>query len=219
MYQSTSGTRFEYAVIDALRRRHSCDVFTSDTMDIRHRVDGEIRGFGPVALKKPVQIQITRRLGSLKKLKDYLETRWFNNDIISLYVEIEDGVRPYAAAENLAWAARNVQRLKPYGDQPVFGLRINDDAVFFDPYERLRELRAVRSSPERLLVLRPGTAHRFERNGFWIMDDATLELFFAHYIDVVNASLRRTMQSGETNVPILFLADAKGRIQDIRWTR
>ena len=216
MHQSTPGARFEFGVIDTLRRVYFCDVYTSDTLDRMHGVDGEIRGFGSTALAKPVQVQLTRRIDHFSKLNAYLNTRWLNKDIVSLYVEVVGAAGVHETAEHLAWAAREVQELEPYESRPIFGLRIDDDAVFFDPFERLRGLNRERTSLERFAALRSGTVYRHEEHQFWIMDDACQQTYRAHYIDVSETSLRRRLREGEVRIPVRFLPVAQDRATDVR---
>jgi len=211
------GKVFEARVLGALRHQHRCEVFTSETLDVVHKIDGEIRRIGGTRLKMPVQIQITRRIDHFRKLQAYLNTRWLNADIVSLYVEVHDGLSARETAEHIAWAAREVQTLPPFGKKgPIFGLRIDDDAAFFDPQARLRELQAERDSPERLAALKTGMVYRYEERGFWIMEDERQSLYLAHDIDASNRELRDRLRGKELHVPVRFLPTGKNRATDVR---
>ena len=217
MQHRTPGERYEADVVRALRREFGCEVFTSELMDVTYKVDGEIRRIGTERLRMPVQVQLTRRIDHFGKLDAYLGSRWLNKDIVSLYVEVHDGVAAREAAEHVAWAAGETQHLPPYGRLPIFGLRVEtDDAAFFDPFERLRELSQERKSPERLVSLLSGAVYRYEDNGFWMMDDATCTTFFAHYIDAFDARLRRRLKDRELQRPVAFLPVGPNRATDVR---
>lgn len=216
MENDTPGKAFEAKVIGALRRRQGCEVFTSETLDLVHKIDGEIRRIGGMRLRLPVQVQITRRVDHFNKLQVYLASRWLNADIVSLYVEVHDDPGVQETAAHIAWAAKEVQTLPPYGRAPIFGLRIDDDAAFFDPHARLRELQAERDSPERLAALRPGTVYRYAENGFWIMDDERQTTHFAHYVDASNRGLRDRLRERELQLEVRFLPVGRSRATDVR---
>lgn len=216
MQQSTPGKHFEADVFGVLRRVLDCDIYSSETLDLHQKVDGEIRGIGPLKLKKRVQVQVTRRIDHYGKLDAYLASRNLDTDVVSLYVEAHAGPSIRETAEHIAWAAKETQTLAPYGRLPIFGLRIDDDAAFFDPFERLGELRAERKSPERLAALKAGTVYRFEENGFWIMDEG-FEAYYAHYIDAFESSLRRRLRDSELQIPVRFLPVGPARATDVRY--
>lgn len=219
MRHRTPGQEFEADVIGVLRCVFGCEVFTSETLDVMQKVDGEIHRVGSEQLTMPVQLQITRRIDHFGKLDAYLGSRWLNTDIVSLYVEAHAGPSPNEVAEHIAWAALEVQQLPPFGPLPIYGLRIDDDASFFDPAERLRELSGERKSPERLAALIAGTVYRFEENGFWVMDEANLTAFFAHYIDAFDSRLRRRLRDRELQIPVAFLPVGPNRATDVRFVQ
>lgn len=215
MQQDTPGKRFEEGVIGRLRRPFACDVRVTETMDRIQKIDGEIRSIKGKKLLKPVQVQVTRRIDHYGKLKSYLSTRPDDAGVVSLYVEVRDGIGTHDAAEHIAWAADEVQRLEPYGDLPTFGLRIDDDAVFFDPYARLLKLEAERLSPERSAALKTGTVYAYREDGFWIMDPDGIS-YFAQFIDVFSRVSRRRLRDRETGLSVRFLPRGKEKATDIR---
>lgn len=216
MQQNTPGKCFEDDVIAALRRRCACEVFTSETLDLLHKVDGEIRAIGSSRLEKPVQVQITRRIDHYGKMDAYYGTRLLDTDVVSLYVEVHGGISAREAAEHVAWAAKKAQTLPPFGKLPIYGLRIDDDASFFDLQERLNELREERQSAERQVALKTGMVYRFDDNGFWIMREDVLEAYYAHYVDAFDGALRRRLRDGEMHIPVRFLPVGEARASDVR---
>lgn len=216
MLNSYDGHAFEADVIQALRRGFSCDVFTSKTLDRQLKVDGEIRRIGRDRLKKPVQIQLTRRIDHYGKLDAYLSSRWPHHDIVSLYAEAHPGPSVREVAEHLVWAAKEVQDLPPYGDLPIFGIRIDDDASFFDPHARLRELGEEYQSKERLAALSTGKVHDYDENGFYIMHK-TGTSYYAHYIDAFDPEFRRRLRKREIRIPVRFLPVGPTKATDVRF--
>jgi len=215
----TRGHVFEAAVIDALRTRESCDVFTNERLDLDHKIDGEIRRRKGKRFPMVVQMQITFRRRHFAKLRDYLSTRWLNRDIVSLYVEIASGSSPLGIAEHIAWAAERTQKMEPYGQLPIFGLSAGDDAVFFDPYARLKELQREVYSPRRTRALLPGTAYQFGDNGFRVRDASDRE-YMAQYIDVFDHGFRyKLRRSSDKDVPVLFFPEGHVQATDVRQIR
>lgn|GEM_PF-5022354 len=208
------GHTFEAKVIEALRNLQ-CDVRTSEELDRQQKVDGEIRRLGSKKLQKPVQIQLTLRIDHYGKLDAYLFTRKQYKNVVSLYVEVHPGPSVREIAEHLVWATREVQTLPPYGHLPIFGLRIDDDAAFYDPHARLRELREERKSPARLAALITGTVYRYDEKGFWIMDGA-LNAYHAHYVDA-DSVLRPMLREKELQLPVRFLPTGPSRATDVRF--
>ena len=193
MRKRNSGLAFDAEVNRCLRNEQACDVRTSELLDLKRKVDGEIRRVDAVALGKPVQYQLTKRIDHFTKLRKYLKTRWADPDVISLYVESEPDCQASAVADDLAWAALIIQTLPSYGQVPHFGLRVGDDAVFFNPYERLEELRLERESPERQQAFRRGLAHSFDKEGFTISGEDGAN-HFVHFIEVDDGAFRRLLR-------------------------
>jgi len=208
------GHAFEARVIEALRKLQ-CDVHTSEELDRHQKVDGEIRRLGSRRLEKPVQIQLTLRIDHYGKLDAYLHTRTQRKNVVSLYVEVHPGPSVREIAEHLVWAAKEAQSLPPYGHLPIFGLRIDDDAAFYDPHARLRELREERKSPERIAALISGTVYRYDEKGFWIMDGA-FNAYHAHYVDA-DPVLRGKLREKELQLPVRFLPTGPSRATDVRF--
>lgn len=218
--QRTYGLHFEKLVIEDLIHAHHCHVFTSDTLDRDHGVDMEIRGTPSGRLKKPVQVQITRRTNHPGKLKAYINTRESSTSIIHMYVDVHSNApRPRQVAEHIVWASKLTQEMQPYGELPIFGLQIDDEATFFDPHARLRELDLERKSPERLAALRNGTVFRYDSQGFWIMDDSDQSVYRAHYIDVFDTKLRHNLRNSPYHFPVRFFPAAPLRAIDVRRPR
>src|SRR5204862_4203253 len=109
--------------------------------------------------------------------------------------------------------AQEAQRMPPYAALPVFGLRIDDDASFFDPGARLREMGEELKSQERLAALIPGKVHQYDRNGFYIMHKTGVS-YRADYIDAFDPEFRRRLGKKEIRIPVRFLPVGPTRATD-----
>lgn len=209
MRKLIGGRAFEAAVIRVLQQELGCEVHTSENLDIKHKIDGEIRVIGGKSLCMPVQFQLTRRIDNCTKLNSWLASRRPSASV-SLYVEAEEGIEAHALADDLAWAAAALQWLEPYKPRcrPHFGLRVGDDAVFFDPYVRHDELRAERESERRLQALKRGLVHTILPDDFTVSgEDGSTR--FAHFIEVDDGAfrqlLRRSVGDNDASFPIFYL--------------
>lgn len=207
MQRPVNGHVFEAALIRSARVDHRCEVQTSDAFDAR-KIDGRIPAIADARLAVPVSFQVTTRLDHYTKLRKYLKLRNVDAEGIHLYMEVEASRDAKSAADDLAWAATAVQDMAPYGPLPVFGLRLGEDAVFYDPWAKLEELRVVRESSERLQALKRGVAFRFGRESFMVVgeDGGTRT---SHYIDVddgrFRTRLREQLGKDDAEIPVLFL--------------
>lgn len=211
MSRPVSGHTFEAALLRSLRLERGCAIVASDALDER-KIDGEIHLIGGVRLAAPVAFQVTTRIDHYTKLRKYLKARAADTQGINLYVEVERCRDAQGAADDLAWAAAAVQDLPPFGPLPVFGLRIGEDSAFFDPWQKLEELRVAREAPARLMALKRGVAHRIGKEGFTVLGEDGGERE-AHFIDVDDGTFRDRLRAHagmeDAEIPVSFLPAGK----------
>ena len=220
MKRPQGGQAFESALLRALRYMTGCEIYTSPALDNERKVDVEIRMAEGTRLPLPVQVQITTRIDHYTKLRKYLKTRELRDEVINLYVEVE-AIATFKideVASELARAAVAVQTMAPHGRWFVFGLRIGQDTVFFDPFVKLHTLCIERESPERQQARRRGAAHDFMWDHFTISGEDGGR-YAAHYIDVDEGSFRQQLRASigkaDAVFPVWFLP-ARTFAHDVR---